>query len=407
MRRFSVIAIAVSATVALSAVPAWAASIELDRSFSGDGVASADPAGYQYNLGVAADGNAVYAFGGTATNWNDVSKAQVVRRYLPGGRPDPDFGRDGVKTLRYTDLAGATGGDVTANGALIVTGWTDNGLSVTKVRSNGSLDHDFGQRGVVRMSVKKGASRPRVVVSPDGSLVLAWTKVTDWQPFRGKLQIARLRADGARIRNFGNNGIKTVDLGLSTEFDDLTVSRTGQVFIGADIRQRGGDFTMAAIGLKANDRLWIKRLNPYGRDSTISRGVSVDDQDRPLFGITPYDGPGIGVVRLTTEGTLDTTYAGDGIATHRCTCYTTDSVFTAEGVLVQGGTYDSERTTVSRFLPNGRFDRGFAGGEYSRSLAPGIEYVAGTAIDQSGRLILGGQFGRKTGGAMVARLLLD
>ncbi|HVQ87429.1 MAG TPA: hypothetical protein VMT88_04520 [Actinomycetes bacterium] len=410
MKRVAALALASVASVALStaiAVPALAAPVPLDDSFSGDGTAVLKGNGFEYNYGVTADGDAVYAYGGAAANWNKYSKHQVVERYLPNGRLDPNFSGDGVKTLQYTKSSAAIDGAMTADGRLLVAGWTQNGLTVTQLKSNGALDKSFADHGTKRIAVKQAASAPQVEVLSTGQIVVTWTRITNWKPRTSDLQFTRLRPNGSTISSFGHGGVRTVDIWRNDQLDDMAVAADDRVYVAAwsaSGKQPRG--LVSVVSLSPKDRVWVKKFNEYGSHGTYTAGINVDASNNALVGITPFNAPGVGVLKVTSDGSLDHSYSGDGVAKADCTCYTTDSVLTAGGVVVLGGSSNGSKVNGIRFTNTGAFDTAFSGGQANWDLFPGGEFPGAASVDASGRLLLVGNYGGKTGNAYVARVLV-
>jgi len=399
----AVAAISLSLTVA---GPAAAAPVPLDTTFSGDGKAALNQAGWQYVYGILADGDSPIAYGGTAADWNRSPRAQMVTRYQPDGRLDTSFSGDGIKTLRYTDRSGATDAALAADGDVLVAGWTVNGVAITKIKPNGAVDASFGNNGARRIDVNRAASAPQIEVTSSGQLVVAWSKITDWDPQTTVISMTRLRPDGSTIRRFGDNGLRTVDIWRNDDMDSMAIAPDDRVYIAAwsekASQPRG---VVSVVSLSATDHVWTRRYNPYGRHGTQIAGISVDSAGRAVVGITPTNAPGVGAMRVNPDGSLDDTYSGDGVARASCNCFTTGSVLTTGGVVIFGGNFKATKLEATRFTTSGQYDTTFGGGEVYWDLFDGAEFLPAATVDATGRLLLGGTYGNKTGGRFIARVL--
>ncbi|MEO8328976.1 MAG: hypothetical protein ABI586_03130 [Candidatus Nanopelagicales bacterium] len=407
MKRVLVVGCAALGLTAAIAGQALAAAVPVDSTFSGDGTAVLGGAGYQYHFGLIADGNAVYAYGGTSDNWRHDSRHQVVARYLPNGRLDPNFSGDGVKQLTYSKASGPTDAAMTGDGKLLIAGWRIGGLVVTKLRPNGALDKTFANDGVKTIQVNKAASSPQVEVLSNGQLVVAWSRITDYDPHTSDLQFTRLRPNGSTVNSFGRSGVRTVDIWRRDSMEEMAVASDDRIYVSAwsasNKQPRG---VASVVSLSANDRVWVRKFNEYGSHGTYPRGISVDGAGNALVGITPFNVAGVGVLRVTNNGSLDDTYSGNGVAKADCHCYTSDSVVTPGGVVIVGGNFKGTTSNGIRFTPNGDFDNSFSNGQAVWNLVGGAEYPRALSVDASGRLLIAGSSGGKTGDAFVSRVSL-
>ncbi len=282
---------------------AWAAPVLLDTSFSGDRKTSFGGPGYQFVFGLETDGDAVYGFGGSAKNWNKDSRYQLVVRYRPNGTLDKAFANHGVRKLNYTSQSSATDAALLADGSLLVIGWTDTGLAITKLRTDGTLVKRFGNRGTKRIPVKLGASNPQIAETPSGGLVAAWSQVRNWDTRESRLQITRLRRDGTTVGSFGRHGVRTLDYRRRDALNAMEITSAGQAFLSLwSESARDPRGVVRVVGLSPADKVWSRSFNEYGRHGTYTAGPSVDDSDRAVVGVTPYNRPGVGAIRLNADG---------------------------------------------------------------------------------------------------------
>ena len=124
----------------------------LDRNFGGDGTVTTDFFGNDdvaYDLAIDAEGKIV--LGGKAFRNGDDDFA--VARYTPDGRLDRDFsgdGKDGTDVGSF-DSARSIALDVFGNILLGgSTGFLETDFALIRYQSNGRLDEDFGDDGIVK-----------------------------------------------------------------------------------------------------------------------------------------------------------------------------------------------------------------------------------------------------------------
>jgi len=91
MRRIAPAALIVTAILTLGVLPAWAASVTTDSSFSQDGVAKLDLRVEDWSMDVVVDGALAYLVGGSRRN-SDAAWTPFVARYLENGHLDTSFG---------------------------------------------------------------------------------------------------------------------------------------------------------------------------------------------------------------------------------------------------------------------------------------------------------------------------
>lgn len=163
----------------------------LDPSFGREGIAFIG-AGLisAWALALGDDGRIVVAGqGGVLGGPYDIA----VARYLPHGAPDPSFSGDGVVT---TDL-GSTGERAAAvavgsDGAVVAAGSSGASFAVVRYLADGRPDPAFGADGVVTAGPAIGAGQA-LVGEPDGRLVVAGGELTTTGR---QLAVARYRSDG-------------------------------------------------------------------------------------------------------------------------------------------------------------------------------------------------------------------
>lgn len=212
----------------------------------------------------------------TVTDGNDISLPATVTVAVTGVREelagvlDPTFGDGGIVT---TDRGGTDdyGLDATGqpDGKTIVVGKTNSLGMMLRYESNGDLDAAFGDQGIVLMEF--GGTRfysQSVAVQSDGKIVVAG--YADQSPNQNDFAIARFHADGSPDTDFGTDGRVSVDFGgTNDQAYDVTIQQVG------------------------------------GLEKIVVAGLSNQ-------GATSYD---FAVARLNPDGTVDSSFSSDGIAT--------------------------------------------------------------------------------------------
>jgi len=199
----------------------------------------------------------------------------------------------------------------------------------------GTLDQTFGTGGRVVTSINSGEDVARgTVIQSDGKIVVAG--YTFSTIFGYDFLCVRYNEDGSLDNTFGNGGIATFDL------------------------QIGSDDRAFSIDIQLDGKL-------------VLAGFSDDGTDR--------DGA---VIRLNTDGTLDTSFASSGIAitdVFESDVYNVVKVHQVTGNIVVGGTsYEDTNESngiLARYTPTGALDTTFNG----TGMIPMLEPVIGSAAE--------------------------
>ncbi|MBN9522783.1 VCBS repeat-containing protein [bacterium] len=203
-------------------------------------------------------------------------------------------------------------------------------------------------------------STQALVVQPDGKIVLAGYALVGGDT---DFAVVRLNANGTRDTSFGTNGRVTVDVagiaGSTSTNDDFAY----------------------AVTLDSGGRILVAGTAKIGTD---------------------YD---FAVVRLNANGTRDTSFSGDGIATYDFAGSSTASLNddTAYGIAVQPGTNQiivggtayiagDDDFAAIRLNTNGTRDTGFNGGAGRNTIhfGSGDDSAFGMAVRPNGKIVLSG-----------------
>jgi uncharacterized delta-60 repeat protein len=164
----------------------------------------------------------------------------VVVRLNEDGSLDDTFGKNGVAN-------GGTGVDLVngiarqPDGKLLVSGWTFNiTFLLARFDANGSLDRTFADDGTVEAAIDIDNTGARVVVQPDGRLVLAGTAAGEDSPnFGSSFALVRYNADGSLDSTFGIGGKVRTPIGdMFVTLGDITLLPNGKLLaVGVDVNR--------------------------------------------------------------------------------------------------------------------------------------------------------------------------
>ena len=196
-----------------------------DGGFGSAGIVKTDilGGGDQANaVAVQPDGKIVVA--GFATR-NGIDSDFALVRYDAAGKPDPDFGTGGVVT---TDL-GTESDDARAvviqpDGKIVVAGTAGEDMALVRYLPDGKPDPDFGQGGTTITSLGSESVANGVALTPGGQIVTAG--YTLGAKIDRDFLLARYRDDGTL-----DTTVKT-DLGAGDDFaENLVVDGQGRIVL--------------------------------------------------------------------------------------------------------------------------------------------------------------------------------
>lgn len=169
------------------------------------------------------------------------SRTVFLLKLKTDGTLDADFGNSGQVTYspagkNYLIVKGLA---VLPDGKMLLAGdysyLLDNtDFMLLRFKDDGSIDHSFGQNGIVRTQVEGDFNFVgSMLVQPDGKIILAGTtQYKCWCPVGG---VARYEADGLLDMTFGNGGKMILDFGAYGDFEDIVLQDDGKILLTGSI----------------------------------------------------------------------------------------------------------------------------------------------------------------------------
>ena len=181
----------------------------------------------------------------------------------------------------------------------------------------GDLDPTFGSGGKVYNLPANFIPAEDVAIQADGKLVLAGT--TRGPDNTDDFGVVRLNADGSPDTGFGTNGL--VGIPFDTNFNEIGVAvviqSDGKIVVAGSVQLGGSGWDFGVARLNANGSLDSSYsggkvkigVNTLGGDDFVFDMIIQPDNKVVITGTTrPMPNKDIGLVRLTTTGTLDATF---------------------------------------------------------------------------------------------------
>jgi len=256
------------------------------------------------------------------------------------GDPDPSFSGDGVDEP-FSTYSKARGAAIGGDGRIVVAGngWS-NELMLARYLPDGSHDVSFGDGGLVEMPNAIEVSD--VAIDEEGRITLSGTQLST-------LTVARLLKDGSLDASFSGDGLAMPIVGDSSRGNAVTVDAGGRVVV------------VGSSGTSEN-RDWV-------------------------------------VVRYLPDGSLDSTFATDGVLVVDAARYESaeDVAIDPQGRIVVVGSigsfWNDSSLLVMRLRSDGSLDPSFGAGGVVSEAVSGESWGMAVVLDDLGRIVVAGAAG--------------
>jgi uncharacterized delta-60 repeat protein len=280
----------------------------LDSTYGSGGWVTVDMGGSAAGnaLALQPDGKIVIAGTGRGDGGTGPLALAAVRLKTDGSL-DPSFGSGGIATVPIGSVAQATGLAIQSDGKIVLGGAavTDHHrFVVARLNANGSIDSSFGTGGVTKFEPDGVAWG--LVLQPDGRIVLAGEATSNNQRV---FMAARVRSNGTPDLSFGNRGVVLVPIGSNAWGMAVTRQPDGKLLLtGSAV---AGSNVVATVRLLSNGSLdssfgsgGIAKFNGAGVNA-----MTLESSGKILLA-----GVGASVVRLNANGGMDTSFGDRGLA---------------------------------------------------------------------------------------------
>jgi uncharacterized delta-60 repeat protein len=348
---------------------------QLDPTFASGGIFSDGFNGAGFATTVALQSNGQVVVGG------QINELGGVIRLNTNGTLDNNFGTKGVVTIQFADVEGiVTGMAIQSNGRILVVGTgLPQGGSIVRLNTNGSIDTTFGTNGVVSLTITPGI----LALQPNGEILV--TGQFPGTTFSVMQQMQLYQSNGQLDTTFGTGGTAP----LVDSASAIALQANGQIVIsnGSTSARYNADGSLdatfgvsgqastveaaAAVALQANGSIVTA--------GTITSQLSLSGNST-----------GFGVTRLSSKGKVDATFGTHGGALTTFpdanTSGATSIVIQPNGEILVGGaagnttdfgTHLAQSFALARYLPTGKLDATFgAGGLVTTSAGFSISALA-------------------------------
>jgi uncharacterized delta-60 repeat protein len=372
---------------------------------------------------------------GDATTTNEVQALALVR-YNSDGSLDASFGAGSGKVL--TNLGSSTLGlAATLSGSTVVVAGSNQGFSTTnfivvRYNTDGTLDSSFNNgAGYVLTSIGQTNSAAEAVTIQPGSFGQPNTIVaagySDVGGGNRAFALVRYNMDGTRDNNFDGDGIVTTP-GAGSSFSDIravSIQTTGTIQNPiSKIVVGGTDFNVTT-----HKAQWT--IARYNSNGTLDTSFATNGFAHPTFGASTdancnalvLSGTKILAVgsaagaesdfataRLNADGSLDSTFDGDGkrtddIGNGRASAKAI--AIQSDGKLIVAGTFNAPRAfkpALLRLNTDGTLDTSFGDGSGRFVDFGSDQTISGVAVQADGKIVIAGS---QAGHFYVGRFTAD
>ncbi len=345
---------------------------------------------------------------GTVTGADVTDIAVGCAPPAPSSGLDPTFGGDGrVSTVVGHGEAEAVlvqpDGGIVTFGRRAVSGGID--FALTRHDSDGNLDPGFGAGGIVTTDLGSQTDEAfDAAFDADGGFVVVGR--TDGPGSNRNFGVVRYRADGSLDTGFGAGGIVETDFaGQVDQANAVAVQANGKIVVAGLAARTGvagadNDFALARYlddgtldtsfggdGIVTSD---------LGTRTDIARALVVQPDGRIVVAGTVDDD--VALVRYGDDGEVDTTFGRNGVT---ITEFGSDDfangvALTSDGrILVAGHTLGTGLNTdfaLMRYGSDGALDESFGkGGIVTTDIGGGDDFGEGLTVDTAGRIVVVGR----------------
>ena len=345
-----------------------------------------------------------------ATNSNGITTSSIQTLvYAPGAR-DFTFSGDGVQITPFVSGSAVRTSDFRAvavqpDGKIVAVGFANNGSNddsaIARYLPDGTLDNSFATGGLATMAIGPTVDQFfAIALQPDGKIVAAGLS---WNGSRFVFALARYLANGSPDPSFDGDGVATYAPGNGdAQARGVLVQSDGKI-VASGYATVSGNQDAAFVRVLSNGTLDTSFSSdgvfttPIATGYDCANDIAQLPDGKLMAAIQSYTNSvgDFGLLRLNTNGTLDTSFDGDG---KLLTDYIGSEDYAAaiaiqpDGKIVTGGAvhfggsnYDF---ALIRYHPNGALDTTFDGdGKISHQFGPGHDDIRDIVLQPDGRIV--------------------
>jgi uncharacterized delta-60 repeat protein len=369
---------------------------DLDTSFGSDGqvITDFDGGGDEaHAVALQTDGKIVVAGGSSLT---EIGGLFALARYNPNGTLDTTFGGGRVTT----DVEGGTAHDVglQSDGKIVAVGasggaFDHSSFTLVRYKPNGTPDMTFGSDGLVTTAFRDfNDIATAIALQPDDKIVVAGSSTSDPATGATDFALARYNPNGTLDTTFGGDGrVITAFEGHAAALD-IALQPDGKIVAVGQANNPSTGNRDFALARYHPDGTLDTTFGGDGRVTTAFEGdapanaVALQPDGKIVLAGSVGFSPDFALARYHPDGTLDTTFVttdgGSGAAL--------DVVLQPDGKFVVAGFIGSD-FALARFHPNGTVDTTFGGdGRVTTDFGRSSGLASALVLQPDGKLVAAG-----------------
>jgi len=272
--------------------------------------------------------------------------------------------------------------------------------------ADGSLDPTFGNGGIVTTDIGGNDDLGlEVEVQPDGRMIVAGTS-SNVDGTDNDFGLVRYNSDGSLDTSFDTDGKVTTDFGAGYDAASAIALQADGKILAAGYANAGNnvDFALARYNsdgsLDATFDLDGKVITPISPYADYGMDILLQPDGKILMTGFSHDSPvfvnGVVLIRYNSDGSLDTTFGGEGIAMIDFGCGSSGHALALQSdgkILVAGDSCadDARDFALARFDSDGSpdLDFGTAGGVIT-DFGDTYDSSSAVAVQPDGKIVLVG-----------------
>lgn len=336
--------------------------------------------------------------------------APLVMRYSPYtesiGVLDPRFSEDGWLLTNYSgSLDYGYAVVMQGDGKIVVAGSYDGpsrNFGLARYNPDGSLDTSFDEDGrVVTDFFDSYDDAYAIAIQSDGKIVVAGSAYNG--SYRNDFALARYNQDGSLDTTFGGDGRVTTDFSSNVDYARAVAVQPDGKIVAAGYTWTGSNYDFALVRYNPDGSLdtsfdgdgMLVTDFAGGRDIGLAIALQVDGKI-VVAGYTSGTTADFALARYNPDGSLDTSFSSDGMLVTDFAGgddYGQAIVLQSDGKIVVAG-YASGATSdfaLARYNPDGSLDTSFSGdGMLVTDFAGADDFAYAITLQPNGKIIVAG-----------------
>ncbi len=302
------------------------------------------------------------------------------RCLLAAGDLDPSFGVAG-RVLGPSGVNGKVVVAIQGDGKVVVADTVvfdgmNADFTVTRYNANGSLDTTFGGTGKVVTDLGDAGNIRSVAVQSDGKIVVVGYRTAGSQPV---FALVRYSTDGSLDASFGGTGIVTTAIDSYSAAESIAIQADGRIVVAGWHQNSTHDHSgFAIVRYNSNGSLDTsfdgdgKLTTDFGNANDVAYNLVIQTDGKIVAS-------GDRLVRYNANGSLDTSFGGTGIIRLEGTA--TNLALENDGkIVIAGMTYGP---ALLRYNTDGSVDASFDGRGINDAPIP-----SSIAIQSDGKIVI-------------------